>query len=58
MRTAALLGVAALGAALIGCGSPAPLTYVWADVQARPAVRFVTKLEVNVRGDRIVIRRA
>jgi hypothetical protein len=32
-----------------GCGSSGSVTYVWVDVEAKPAVRGVTKLEVTVR---------
>ncbi|HEY3352807.1 MAG TPA: hypothetical protein VGQ83_06135 [Polyangia bacterium] len=55
MSRRACLGFAALWAALAGCGSPAPATYVWVDVQARPAVRGVATLEVTVSdgGDRV-----
>jgi hypothetical protein len=51
-RHAATLAVvlAALAAPLAGgCGPASPATYVWVDVEAREAVRGVTKLEVTVR---------
>ena len=47
--TLAVALAALCGPLLAGCGSSGPATYVWVDVEAEPAVRGVTKLEVTVR---------
>jgi hypothetical protein len=48
--SAAAVGAALLLAALVaGCGPSGPLTYVWVDIEARPAVRGVTAVEITVR---------
>ncbi|MBI5481329.1 MAG: hypothetical protein HY906_20895 [Deltaproteobacteria bacterium] len=44
------VALGAIGGSLLpGCGPAGPATYVWVDVEAQPAVRGVTKLEVTVR---------